>query len=157
ARLQLEYELLDSGDPVSTCLSLSTSLTIAADPASIVSGASTKVTGELEIAVATAAKRLSGDPLSRRPITLQRRGLGSTAWVVIGTMTPVSGSAGSYAFTLKPAASADYRLGYDASPYDGLKDSTSTVIRITVGVGSCGPTAMVASPIGGTVPTVPCL
>jgi hypothetical protein len=157
ARLQLEYELLDSGDPVSTCLSLATSLTIAADPASVVAGASTKVTGELEITATTAAKRLSGDPLSRRTITLQKRDLGATAWVVIATMTPVSGSAGSYAFTLKPSATADYRLGYDASPYEGLRDATSSVIRITVGVGQCGPTSTTSSPTGGLVPTVPCL
>ena len=116
ARLQLEYELIDAGDPVSTCLSLSTTLTIAADPASVVRGGSTRVTGELEIAVATAAKRLSGDPLSRRTITLQRRDLGSTAWVVIATMSAVAGSDGSYAFTLTPSVTADYRLGYDAPP-----------------------------------------
>lgn len=157
ARLQLEYELLDSGDPVSTCLSLPTTLTIAADPASIVPGATTKVTGELEVTVATAAKRLSGDPLSRRTITLQKRDLGSTAWVVIATMTSVTGSAGSYASTIKPTVSADYRLAYDASPYEGLKDATSVTLRITVGIGPCGPTSLQSSPTGGIVPTVPCL
>jgi hypothetical protein len=157
ARLQLEYELLDSATAVSTCLSLATSLTIAADPASIVAGASTKVTGELEIAVTTAAKRLSGDPLSRRTITLQRRDIGSTAWVVIATMASVSGSAGSYAFTLRPSVSADFRLGYDASPSEGLKDATSTYIRISVGVGSCDAPVMRSSPSGGRAPTVGCL
>lgn len=158
ARLQLEYELLDSGDPVSTCLSLSTSLTMAADPASIVAGSSTKVTGELEIAVASAAKRLSGDPLSRRTITLQQRPIGSTAWVAIATMTPVSGSAGSYAFTIRPTATADYRLNYDASPYEGLRDATSIMLRITVGVGPCdATTTSTGSSKGGITPTVPCL
>ncbi|MBI2781716.1 MAG: hypothetical protein HYX55_07975 [Chloroflexi bacterium] len=137
ARLQLEYELLDSGDPVSTCLSLATSLTIAADPASIVAGAYTQITGELEIAVATAAKRLSGDPLSRRAITLQRRDLGSTTWVVVGTMGWVTGSAGSYVISVRPAASADYRLVYDASTSEGLRDATSAVVRVAVGIGTC--------------------
>lgn len=154
ARLQLEYELLDSGDTVSTCLSLATSLTIAADPASIVAGASTKVTGELEITVATAAKRLSGDPLSRRTITLQRRDIGSTAWVVIATMTPVSGSAGSYAMTIRPSVTADYRLGYDASASEGLKDATSITIRITVGIGPC---SVAPSRHGVLVPMGACL
>lgn len=157
ARLQLEYELLRSEDPVSTCLSLATSLSIAADPASVVAGASTKVTGELEIAVATAAKRLSGDPLSRRTITLQKRSIGSTTWVVIGTMAPVSGSAGSYWYTLRPDASADYRLGFDASPSEGLKDSMSTYIRITVGIGSCDAPVRRSSSTGGVTPTIGCL
>lgn len=153
ARLQLEYGLIDAGDPVSSCLSLSTSLTIAADPASVPSGGSTKITGELEVAVATAAKRLSGDPLSRRTITLQRRDIGSTAWVVIATMSSVSGSDGRYAATLRPSTTADYRLGYDASPYEGLKDSNSAVLRVTVGVGPCS----AAAPMGSIVPMIPCL
>lgn len=156
ARLQLEYELINAGDPVSTCLSLSTALTIAADPASVVPGGSTRVTGELEIAVATAAKRLSGDPLSRRAITLQRRYVGSTAWVVIGAMSAVTGSDGSYAFTLRPSVTADYRLGYDASPKEGVRDATSAVLRITVGVAPCTATTTTASK-GAIVPMAPCL
>ena len=154
ARLQLEYELIDAGDPVSTCLSLSTRLTIAADPASVLPGGSTSVTGELEIAVASAARRLSGDPLSRRSITIQKRDLGYTAWVVIGTMSAVTGSDGSYAFTLRPSVTADYRLGYDASSSEGLNDATSAVLRIAVGIGSCTP-ARTAQ--GGIGPLKPCL
>lgn len=151
ARLQLEYELINAGDPVSTCLSLSTTLTIAAAPASVAPGGSTRVTGELEIAVATAAKRLSGDPLSRRMITLQRRYLGSTTWVVVATISAVSGSNGSYAVTLSPSATADYRLGYDAPAAEGLRDSTSAVVRIGVGDGSCS----AATSTGGLMP-LPC-
>jgi hypothetical protein len=157
ARLQLEYELLDSGDPVSTCLSLATSLTIAADPASIVAGAATRVSGELEIAVTSAAKRLSGDPLSRRYVTLQKRDIGSNAWVVVATLAPVTGSAGSYAVTIRPTTSADYRLGYDASSSEGLKDTTSSFIRISVGVGPCDGAALQQLPKGAVVPTVGCL
>jgi hypothetical protein len=137
ARLQLEYELIDAADPVSTCLDLSTTLTIAADPASIAAGTSTRVTGELEIAVASAAKRLSGDPLSRPSVTLQRRGIGSTAWVVIATMSAVASSDGSYSYTFMPSATADYRLGYDAPTTEGLRDATSGVLRITVSSGPC--------------------
>lgn len=157
ARLQLEYELLDAGDPVSTCLSLATALTIAADPAQISAGTSVRVTGELEIAVATAAKRLSGDPLSRRTITLQRRDIGATTWAVIATMSAVSGSDGSYATTVKPYATADYRLVYDASPYEGLRDSTSAVFRIVVGVVSCTASTASAARHRAIEPTVACL
>lgn len=155
ARLQLEYELINAGDSVSTCLALSTSLTIAADPASVVAGASTRVTGELEIAVASAARRLSGDPLSRRMVTLEKRGLGSNAWVVIGTMSAVTGADGSYAFTLRPSVTADYRLGYDASPSEGVKDATSAVLRIAVGVGPCSIATRPSARSGA--PSMPCL
>jgi hypothetical protein len=152
ARLQLEYELIDAGDPVSTCLSLSTSLKTAASPVSIPYGGTTRITGELEIAVASAAKKLSGDPLSRRTITLQRRYIGSTAWVVIATMSAVSGSDGSYAVSLTPSATADYRLGYYAPSSEGLRDATSNVLRISVGVGSCSGASK-----GGGAPLVPCI
>lgn len=144
ARLQLEYELIDAGDPVSTCLDLATTLTIAADPVSISATASTHVTGELEIAVTSSAKRLSGDPLSRRTVTLQRRGIGSTAWAVIATMSAVAGSDGSYAYAFMPSVTADYRLGYDAPSTEGLRDATSAVLRIYVYSGSCGATGKAA-------------
>lgn len=158
ARLQLEYELIDAGDPVSTCLSLSTTLTIAGDPTYVAFGGSTRITGELEIAVATAAKRLSGDPLSRRSVTLQRRDLGATTWSSVATMGWVAGSDGSYATTIKPTATADYRLSYDASPYEGLRDSTSAVLRVAVGAAPCslaGATGATSSK-GGVEPIVPC-
>ena len=72
-------------------------------------------------------------------------------------MTPVSGSAGSYAATIRPTATADYRLGYDASPYEGLKDATSAVIRITVGISPCDGAAAAKPAKGTIVPTIPCL
>jgi len=134
ARLQLEYELQSSAGPVSTCLSLSTALTIATTSAYVAPGAYTKLTGELEIAVATAAKRLSGDPLSRRTIQVQRRELGGSTWTTVTTMTAVSGSDGSYTVTIWPPSSGDYRLFFDAPSSEGLRDSTSSVISITVAV-----------------------
>lgn len=152
ARLQLEYELIDAADPVSTCLSLSTTLTIAADPISVAPGGSTRVTGELEIRVATAARRLSGDPLGERTVTLQRRYLGSTTWAVIATMGAVAGSDGSYAFTIVPSQTADYRLHFNAPSSEGLRDSTSPVLRIAVGVVSCS-----AASSRGPAPQRPCL
>jgi hypothetical protein len=155
ARLQLEYELINAATPVSTCLSLPTSLTIAADPGSIATGDSTQITGELEIARASAAKRLSGDPLSRRTITLQRKSLGSTSWVVIATMSSISGSDGSYTTTIKPSATADYRLRYAAPSTEGLLSSTSAVVRVTLDIGPCLPYTTTSR--GGITRTVPCL
>ena len=140
ARLQLEYELLTASSSVSTCLSLSTSLSIGGTTAYVSPGATTKITGEFEIAVSTTAKRLSGDPLSGRTILLQRKELTSSIWTTVGTMSAVSGSAGSYALTIKPPSSGDYRLSYDAPSSEGLKDSTSSTLHVTVAV-LCDPVA----------------
>lgn len=157
AQLQLQYELLDAGDAVSTCLSLATTLTIAADPSSVSSGTSTRVTGELEVTATTAAKRMSGDPLSRRTVTLQRRDIGATTWATIATMGWVSGSDGSYATTIKPTATADYRLFFDASSYEGLRDSSSPVVRIEVGVILCRAPALATRGHRTVAPSIACL
>jgi hypothetical protein len=155
ARLQLEYELLTSSTPVSTCLSLATSVVIGASSMYVQPGGTTKVTGDLEIATSTGAKRLSGDPLSTRTIKLLRREIGGTTWSVVGTMAAVSGSAGHYALTIKPASSGDYRLFFDAPSSEGLKDDYSDVISITVAV-LCDPiTSAKTSSMGS--PMIACL
>jgi hypothetical protein len=156
ARLQLEYELLSAADPVSSCLSLSTSVQIAATPASITSGASSRVTGELEIASATAARRLSGDPMSKRTLVLQRRDLGSTTWSVLMNLTSISGADGSYSGLIWPTQTADYRLVFDAPSSEGLKDATSSTFRITVGI-SVPPCSGAEPATGDLVPNMPCL
>jgi hypothetical protein len=154
ARLQLEYELQSPADPVSTCLSLPTTVSIAA-PSSVSSGASTRVTGELEIASATAARRLSGDPLSRRTVVLQKREVGAASWSALLTMTSISGADGSYSGLFWPTATADYRLVFDAPSSEGLKDDTSAIVRITVGP-SVPPCSLSATPAGGHTPTRLC-
>lgn len=151
ARLQLEYELQTASSPVSTCLSLSTSLTIGTTSAYVSPGTSTKLTGALEIAVSTAAKRLSGDPLSRRTILVQRREIGGTTWSNVGTLAVASGD-GNYSLTISPKSSGDYRLVFDAPSSEGLRDSTSSVLTITVMV-QCN-----AAPFGKQVaPNQACL
>lgn len=152
ARLQLEYELQSPSSPVSTCLSLSTSLAIGAASVYVQPGGTTKITGALEIATSTAAKRLSGDPLSARSIQLQRREIGGSTWTTIGTLSVVSGSPGDYATTIKPPSSGDYRLVYDAPTTEGLRDSTSSVVSITVIV-LCDPVVSAKGP----APNIACL
>lgn len=133
ARLQLEYERQTAASPVSTCLSLATSLTIGTTSAYVSPGGSTRITGAFEVAVSTAAKRLSGDPLSRRTIQLQRREMGGTTWTTVGTLSATTGD-GNYVLTIWPPSSGDYRLLYDAPTTEGLRDSTSSVLSITVTV-----------------------
>lgn len=155
ARLQLEYELIDAGDPVSTCLSLSTALWIAADSTLISFGSSTRITGDLEVASATAARRLSGDPLTGRVVYLQRRVVGATTWTTITTMSAVAGSDGSYSATITPTETADYRLEYVAPSTEGLRGATSAIVRVTIGVTCSGAASLGGK--GAIAPTMPCL
>ena len=155
ARLQLEYELQTAASPVSTCLSLSTALTIGTTSAYVSPGASTKMTGALEIAVSTSAKRMSGDPLSSRSIQLQRREPGSATWTTVGTLSAATG-AGNYALTIRPPSTGDYRLFFDAPSSEGLRDSTSGVLTITVMV-QCGPPPAAPNGTTGGTPYQPCL
>jgi hypothetical protein len=147
ARLQLEYELQASDDLVSTCLSLATSLSIVPSTTQLSTGQAVRITANFKVAVASAARSLSGDPLSGRTIYLQRRALGAATWSSILVIPPTA-TPGSYGVTLTPAATYDYRLLFSASSNEGLVGSVSGVVRITV-------TACNAAP-GTKGPLVPC-
>ena len=130
ARLQLEYELQDPVNKVSTCLSLATSLSIVAGATYVYPGNSVRITGNLKIAVASSARLLSGDPMSARIISLQRRLPGTTTWSVAGTLLPNS-TAGSYGLTITPPATYEYRLVFGPSG-EGVLGSTSSVVQVAV-------------------------
>jgi len=131
ARLQLEYELSSPTQLVSTCLSLATSLSIVSDVTSVYAANPVQITGNLRIGTASSARRLSGDPLSARTISLQRRALGSTSWSTIGTLG-ANASAGSYGITISPTVTYDYRLLFGTPPDEGVLGSTSAILRVTV-------------------------
>jgi hypothetical protein len=147
ARLQLEYELRASDNLVSTCLSLATSLSIVPSTTQLSTGQAVRITGNFKVAVASGARSLSGDPLSRRTIYLQRRALGASTWSSILVIAPTT-TPGSYGVTLTPATTYDYRLLFSASSNEGLIGSVSGVVRITV-------TACTATP-GAKAPLVAC-
>lgn len=128
ARLQLEYERKASIDPVSSCLNLATSLTLTG-PSSTGSGGLVRITGTLKISTASAARELSGDALSSRVVTLQKRPVGGS-WATVGTLT-ANAAAGSYGLTITVSQTADYRLQYDSPTSEGLQNSTSPTLRIT--------------------------
>ena len=65
----------------STCLDLSTVLTIAASSTQIVVGGSTTLTATLKVVDADAYGRLGGNAVSGRTVTLQRRAVGTTTWI----------------------------------------------------------------------------
>ena len=150
ARLQLEYERRSPADPVSTCLNLATSLTITG-PSSIGSGGLVRITGTLKIATATAARELSGDALSARVVTLQRKALGASSWTTVGSLA-ANATAGSYGVTITFSQTADYRLQYNSVSSDGLQNSTSATLRITA-TDSCssGAAAGTGSKAGGNI------
>ncbi len=150
ARLQLEYERRSPADPVSTCLNLATSLTITG-PTSIGSGGLVRITGTLKIATAAAARELSGDALSARVVTLQKKALGASSWTTVGSLT-ANATAGSYGVTITVSQTADYRLQYDSASSDGLQNSTSAALRITA-TDSCssGAAAGAGSRAGGNI------
>jgi hypothetical protein len=135
ARLQLEYELRASGDPVSSCLNLATTLTISG-PSSVSTGGLVRISGSLRIASASSARELSGDPLSYRTVTLQKRVLGATSWTAVGALSS-NLAAGSYGLTITVNQTADYRLQYDSPSTEGLQNSVSAALRITATTSSC--------------------
>ena len=65
---------------------------------------------------------------------------------MIGTMSVVSSADGSYIITVVPSATADYRLNFNAPSSEGLNDSTSGVIRISVSSGGSCASATTCSP-----------
>src|SRR6187551_2358829 len=87
ARLQIIYDLVSASNKYSTCLDLSTVLTIAASPTQIAIGGSTTLTATLKVVDADAYGRLGGNAVSGRTVTLQRRAAGTTTWVSVGTMS----------------------------------------------------------------------
>lgn len=131
ARLQLEYGLSSSGDRVSTCLSLATSLSLISSVSTVNAGGSVRMTGTFKVATASAARTLSGDPLSGRTITLQRRLPGATSWSTFGTLAGNS-TPGSYGLTITPSTTYDYRLVFSAVSGDGILGATSSTVRVAV-------------------------
>jgi hypothetical protein len=138
ARLQLEYELPTSADLTSTCLSLATNLSIVPSATAISIGRAVRITGNFKVAAATGARALSGDPLSNRTITLQRRPVGLTTWSNVGTLAP-TGAPGSYGLNITPSMTYDYRLSFAKSSAEGLLASMSSVVRIAVSACTEGP------------------
>ena len=152
ARLQLEYDVRSSSDKVSTCLAIATSLSIVAGATTIRPGNAVRITGNLKVAATTSAKSLSGNPLSNRSITLQRRLPGVTTWSSIGTLSANS-TAGSYGLTITPTDTYDYRLVFSSPSNEGLLGSSSTAVRITV---SDCPSSAVSKEPGTDMPILEC-
>ena len=143
ARLQVRYEALDTTTPYSTCLSLPTTLTLATSSTSAASGKSVTLTATLAIADDAQYAKLAGDRLGGRTVQLQRRLSANYSWSTFATMTPLSDGTGRYSSLVKITSSFDWRARFVAPDSEGLTNSSSAVVRITVSgcTSNCGCTA----------------
>jgi hypothetical protein len=153
ARLQLEYELKSPSDPVSSCLSLATTLGLSTS----IAGSVVTFTGTLKIASSSAARRLSGDPLSRRAVTLWEQPVGSSVWLYRGQLAPSSTKAGAYVLSQTTSSTSYWRLAFTPSG-EGLSGSQSSADLITTGRCSSATTLRGGSPANrGPGPLGACL
>ena len=131
ATLQRQYDMAAWTARYSTCLDLATVLTLSAGPNPILVGGSATLTATLKVASSAAYGRLSGNPVSGRTVTLQRRAPGVTAWTAVGTMTSGSVS-GTYVLAQRPGTDTDYRAVFSTPTNEGLNGDASPAVRVTV-------------------------
>ena len=131
ASLQRKYDMLNWAAKYSTCLDLSTTLTISA-PAWVPYGANVPMTATLTVVDLDAYERLGGNPVSSRTIAVQRRPPGAATWVAVGTMVAAAG-AGSYTFTApSQTATYEWRAVFAKPAGEGLRGDASPIVTVTV-------------------------
>ena len=138
ATLQLRYDVASWTTPYSTCLDLTTTLTLSASPTSIAYGGTTRLTAVLKVADVGAYYRLKINPISERTVRLQRRPPGASTWTTVGTM-PATGASGTYSLSQKLQTDAEFRATFTAPSSEGLGNDTSGTVRVIVAdcTGSC--------------------
>jgi hypothetical protein len=131
ASLQRKYDMLNWAAKYSTCLDLSTTLTLSA-PAWVPYGSNVPMTATLTVVDLDAYERLGGNPVSSRTIAVQRRVPGAATWVAVGTMVAAAG-AGSYTFTApSQTATYEWRAVFAKPAGEGLRGDSSPVVTVTV-------------------------
>jgi hypothetical protein len=131
ARLQILYDIVLASAKYSTCLDLSTVLTISASPTQVVVGNATTLTAMLRVVDSDSYGRLGGNAVSGRTVTLQRRAVGATTWTTIGTMAPASVT-GTYVLSQRPGADTDYRAVFSTPSNEGINGDSSPAVRVDV-------------------------
>jgi hypothetical protein len=135
ATLQRKYDMPTMAWKYSTCLDLSTELTLTA-PAWVPTGGTITFSANLKVADLPEYERLGANPVSGRAITLQRRFAGG-AWLPVGQLSPATAD-GTYAYSATgQTATAEWRAVFAKPAAEGLRGDTSAVL--TVAVLSCGP------------------
>lgn len=133
ARLQLEYDRMTPAFPFSTCLSIPTAAVLSAPGASRWVGDTVVVTATLTTTASAANRALASDPVSARTVLLQRRVIGTTAWITVGAMSQTAGIEGSYVMLVAPTATYEWSARFVPAANDGALASTTQVVTILVG------------------------
>ncbi len=131
ATLQMQYDMTAWTSKYSTCLNLSTVLTIAAAPPGILVGGTTTLTATLTVVDADSYVRLGGNPVAGRIVTLQRRAPGAAAWTTVGTM-PAGSTAGTYLLAQRLLADTEFRAVFATPSGEGLNGDTSPTVHVYV-------------------------
>ena len=148
ATLQRQYDMQSWTAKYSTCLALTTLLTLTANPTAVFVGDATTLTATLTVADYASYVRLGGNPIAGRVVTLQRRTPGTTTWSTVGTMA-IGTSAGTYLASQRLTADTEYRAVFSTSTSEGLNGATSPTIRV-YSAGCIGTAAL------GVAVNVPC-
>ena len=131
ATLQTKYDVATWATPYSTCLSLTSAMTLAASLTTISRNASVTFTAVLKLASNAAYERLSANPLSSRVVQLQRRPPGATSWSTVGTMA-ASATAGTYAYSIALTGTYEWRAIFSKPANEGVAGTTSGSVMVTV-------------------------
>jgi hypothetical protein len=141
ARLQIRYEPQNSSTDISSCLSMDTSLSLTPASSSAVSGSNLAFTAKLKIDPAEIYPNLAGWPLSGRSVMLQKRTPGSATWTNVTTLSSVTDEPGKYVKTITLTATYEWRASFNAPSPEGLKDASSSAVKVNVGYG-CTPNGL---------------
>jgi len=131
ARLQIRYDTQHASYPYSTCLDLPTKLSLSGNDTTLPYGGTETFRAFLEILTDTDYGRLSGNPVSRRTIKLQRRPPGGTTWTTIATMAYTTPT-GTYVTALRLYGSAEFRAVFSTPSNEGLRGDASPTVSVTV-------------------------
>lgn len=137
ATLQTRYDMTSWEARYSTCLDLAVSLDLAASATSIRAGTTVTFTATLLVADNPGDGRLTGNPISGRTVTLQRRAIGTTTWTSLGAMGAGAAS-GTYVLRQSPTATYEWRAVFAKPANEGLRGRSS--VAVSVAVSSCGGT-----------------
>ena len=149
ATLQRQYDMQTWTAKYSTCLDLSTVLTLAAGPTTVPVGGTTTLTATLKVVDYDAYERLGANPISGRTVTLQRRAPGAVGWTTVGAM-PAAPGAGTYVLAQRPQMDTEYRAVFTTPADEGLNGDTSPTVLVHAS------TCTAAATTKGTI-DVPCL
>jgi hypothetical protein len=131
ATLQRKYDMIDMTSKYSTCLDLTTTLTLSA-PSWVTSGSNIPFTAMLTVADLAAYERLGGNPVSSRAVTIQRRRAGG-AWASVGVMAAAA-AAGTYTYTAPSQTIAfEWRAVFTKPAAEGIRGDTSPIVSVAVG------------------------